>query len=69
MKKISDFFESERLSWDKVCGVCTDGAPTMLGSKSGFQTKVKAIAPQARGVHCMIHRYALACKTLPSNLQ
>lgn len=41
----------------------------MLGLKSGFQTKVKQLAPQAKGIHFMIHRYALASKTLPSTLQ
>ena len=65
MDSISTFFETEGLQWEKLCGVCTDGAPAMLGAKSGFQTKVKLKSPQVRGVHCMIHRYALACKTLP----
>lgn len=69
MEKINTFFVSGGLEWDKVCGVCTDGAPSMLGSKSGFQNKVKQLAPQAKGVHCMIHRYALASKTLPIPLQ
>ena len=41
----------------------------MLGAKSGYQTKVKLKSPQVRGVHCMIHRYAIACKTLPSFLK
>ena len=30
---------------------------------------MKKLAPQAKGIHCMIHRYALASKTLPSSLQ
>jgi hypothetical protein len=69
MEKINTFFATGELQWKNVCGVCTDGAPAMLGSKSGFQTKVKELAPQAKGVHCMIHRYALASKTLPAPLQ
>ncbi len=40
----------------------------MLGSKSGFQKRVKEVAPNAKGVHCMIHRFALASKTLPDEL-
>ncbi|XP_068240097.1 zinc finger BED domain-containing protein 5-like [Palaemon carinicauda] len=69
MEKVSTFFQEEDLQWENVCGVCTDGAAAMLGSKSGFQSRVKKLAPQAKGIHCMIHRYALASKTLPSSLQ
>ena len=28
------FFQDEDLQWENVCGICTDGAPAMLGSKS-----------------------------------
>ena len=69
MDSILTFFETEGLEWEKLCGVCTDGVPAMLGAKSGFQTKVKLKSPQVRGVHCMIHHYALACKTLLSFLK
>ena len=41
MELISAFFEKEGLKWDKLVGVCTDGAPAMLGSRSGFVTLVK----------------------------
>ena len=53
----------------RVWGIRTDGAPAMLGSKSGLQSRVKKLAPQAKGIHCMIHRYALASKTLSVSLQ
>ena len=69
LEKIRTFFDSENLHWKNVCGVCTDGAPAMLGAQSGFQKKVKELAPHATGTHCLIHRYALACKTLPPCLQ
>lgn len=36
----------------------------MLGTKSGFQVCVKKRAPEVKGIHCMIHRQALASKTL-----
>ena len=38
MEKISVFFKCEDLKWENLCGVCCDGAPSMLGAKSGFQT-------------------------------
>ena len=41
----------------------------MLGSHSGFQRKIKELAPQAKGAHCVIHRHVLASKTLPASLQ
>ncbi|XP_042228496.1 protein FAM200A-like [Homarus americanus] len=40
----------------------------MLGSKSGLQKHVKEVTLKAKGVHCMIHRFALASKTLPDAL-
>ena len=49
-------------------GVTTDGAPWILGSRSGFQALVKQRAPLATGFHCFIHREALESKTLPEQL-
>ena len=49
-------------------GVCTDGAHVMLGSRGGFVTKIKQKSPNAVGTHCVIHREALASKTLPGAL-
>ena len=57
------FFQYEDLQWENVCVVCTDRAPAMLGSKSGFQLRVKKLAPQAKDIHYMIHQYALSSKT------
>ena len=51
MNSILKFFETEGLQWEKLCGVCTDGAPAMLGCKSGFQIKVKEISLKVRGLH------------------
>jgi len=59
----------ENISWASLCGVCTDGAPAMLGVKSGFQTLVKNKAPNLVTTHCFIHREALASKTLPDGLK
>ncbi|XP_063889743.1 protein FAM200C-like [Scylla paramamosain] len=69
MQKLTEFFESEGLDWGNLCGICTDGAPAMLGSQSGFVTRVIQKATNAIPLHCMIHRQALASKTLPSELQ
>ncbi|XP_064113668.1 zinc finger BED domain-containing protein 5-like [Macrobrachium nipponense] len=41
----------------------------MLGSKSGFVSRVKEIAPEVTVTHRMIHRQALASRTFPRELQ
>ena len=42
-KLVDDFFRDNNLSWDMVSAVCSDGAPVMLGQKSGFSSLVKAV--------------------------
>ena len=59
MTKVENLFDKENISWASLCGVCTDGAPTMLGAKSGFQTLIKNKAPNLVTTHCFIHREAL----------
>ena len=41
----------------------------MLGSHSGYQAKLKDTNPDTKHLHCMIHQYALASKTLPTELR
>lgn len=65
---VSNFFEKEGLSWVNMVGCTTDGSTAMLGCRSGFHARVKAVNPAARKMHCMIHCYALAVKTLPPEL-
>ena len=62
MEKISEFFERENVKCENLSCVCSDGAPSMLGAKSGFQTLVRDLSPKVITVHCMIHRQALASK-------
>ncbi len=50
MEKLSSFFKANRFPWENCCGVCTDGTPAMLGSKSGFEKCVKEVAQNAKGV-------------------
>ncbi|XP_067945120.1 protein FAM200C-like [Watersipora subatra] len=69
MNLVSDFFSKEHLDWGKLIGVCTDGAPAMLGCRAGFAQLVKEKNPLVVSTHCFIHRQALAAKTLPKGLQ
>ena len=70
LKVVSDFFTTEGLSWENVIvWICTDSAPAMLGSRSGFLKLAKKYNPSIVGIHCMIHRQALASKSLPDLLR
>ncbi|KAF2368590.1 protein of unknown function DUF4371 [Trinorchestia longiramus] len=67
--KVDEFFQEHGLSWEKLVGVCTVGAPSMIGSRSKFVKLVKEKNPAVTGTHCVIHRQSLASKTLPGNLR
>ena len=69
LNKVTTFFTTEDLEWKNPAGCCTDGAPVMLACNSGYQASVKRQAPKSKGVHCMLHRQALASKTLPESLE
>src|SRR5215469_5564523 len=65
MKIICDYFEKNELKWENLSGFCTDDAPSMLGSRSGLASLVKQKNSSILTTHCVIHRQALANKTLP----
>ena len=67
---IDNFFKSNELSnWTQLLGwLCFDGAPAMLGNKSGFSAKIKQYLPNIIVTHCILHRHALATKTLSYKL-
>ena len=44
----------------------SNGAPAMLGRKSGFRAHVMEVAPHVKSLHCMIYQFALSCKILPA---
>lgn len=46
MNIITDYFEKHELQWDNVVGFCTDGAPAMVGSRSGLAKLVKQKNPK-----------------------
>ncbi|XP_065658953.1 protein FAM200C-like [Hydra vulgaris] len=69
MEIMKQFFNDNKLQWKYLLGITTDGAPAMMGCKSGLQTRIKEIAPNVVGVYCFIHRQALATKTLPGSLK
>lgn len=66
---LDEFFEKHQIKWEKVGSVCTDGAPAMIGNRSGFAALVKESVPDLIMKHCVLHRHALAAKTLPPHLK
>ena len=64
-----DYFTKHNLNWGQVGSICTDGAPAMVGSQSEFVTLVKEKCPDVVFTHCVLHRHAVATKTLPANLE
>ena len=64
-KLIDAFFQHHSISWDKVGSLCTDGAPAMMGHRSGFTVLVKQRAPHVNTSQCILHCHALATRTLP----
>ena len=48
--------------------VCTDGAPAMIGCKSGLGGLIKSIARHIAFTHCKLHKHALVSKMLLSSL-
>ena len=66
---VKDFFLKHGMTLDMCGSLCTDGAPAMLGNKSGFAAHVKKEVPHVTVTHCVLHRHALAAKTLPQQLK
>ena len=69
MEKVDHFFNENGIAWKNLCGVCTDGAPATLRSKSGFRALVQRKTSNILFTHCFIHRETLTSKTLPCGLQ
>ena len=67
-RMMESFYESHNLNFQKLIASTTDGAPAMLGTNSGFNARLAQVAPNSTTIHCMIHREALASRTLPDSL-
>lgn len=67
--KLDYKLKEEGLSWDECIGMCTDGAAAMVGKKKGLKARVLQVAPHVNFTHCIIHREALASKTLDPELK
>ena len=57
---INDLMEARGLSNERLIGVSTNGASSMVGSENGFVTFLEKDIPNLVGVHCIAHHEALA---------
>ena len=60
-----------KLPWSKVSWIITDGAPTMVGERSGLSTVISNKFSKGGGNaierHCIIHQQGLCAKHLKSD--
>ena len=64
---LNDFLKVHGISWNKIGSISIDGAPSMLGHKSGFVSLIKEVVPDVVTIHCAIYRQALTF--LPESLK
>ncbi|XP_042338408.1 SCAN domain-containing protein 3-like [Plectropomus leopardus] len=66
--KLEELFKLHSLSFEKINLIVTDGAPAMVGCHRGLVSRMKEIAPQMHGLHCLIHQSVL-CARLSGELK
>ena len=67
---LSNYLVKWDLSWKSCIGICTDGAPSLVGSLKGFITLVKGRQkPNIITTHCFLRKEALVAKTLGDELK
>ncbi|XP_061589548.1 SCAN domain-containing protein 3-like [Cololabis saira] len=66
--KLEEVFRLHSLSFEKINLIVTDGAPAMLGKHRGLVSRLKEIALQTHGLHCLIHQSVL-CARLSGELK
>ena len=68
-KTVNCFMKENNFSWLNCVGICTDGAPSMVGSIKGFTTLAKKENENIITTHCFLHREALVSQTIGNDLR
>ena len=63
---VATFFDNSGMKWEKLVGICTDGAPAMLGSRSGLFARINQKSPLCLWISLCDpwgsgHRHAFFC--------
>lgn len=66
---VNSYFKQSIISCKMCVGICTDGAPSMVGSIEGFITLAKQIYINLIHTHCFLHHEALISKIFPQELK
>jgi len=67
IKIIDEYFKDNKLDWEKLAAITSDGAPAMLGIKSGVVTLAKEKSSSLIANHCCLHRQVLSSKYMPED--
>uniref|UniRef100_A0A0L8GWI7 Uncharacterized protein n=1 Tax=Octopus bimaculoides TaxID=37653 RepID=A0A0L8GWI7_OCTBM len=66
---LSAYLKKWILSWNSCVGICTDGAPSMIGSIKGLYHSYISKILMLYVTHCFLHREVLVSKTIPVELK
>uniref|UniRef100_A0AAY4ARI4 Transposase n=1 Tax=Denticeps clupeoides TaxID=299321 RepID=A0AAY4ARI4_9TELE len=65
---VEQVLDTNGLSWEKLVGIRTDGAPAMLGRKAGLASLISQKVPQCGGKvakhHCILHQEQLCARSV-----
>ena len=67
-RKVDEYLQKHDISWDKLSSCTTDGAPAMMGKRTGLLVRMKELSPHMIGNHCYLHRQSLSSKNMPAEL-
>ena len=65
---VNSFFNQHGLKWENLKRCTTDGTTAGLRQKAGFRACVIEVALHEMFLHCIIQRFELSCKVLPTEL-
>lgn len=68
-QKVAETMNTLKLNWNNLRSMTTDGAPNMVGKKTGLAGRIKAEMEKRNAempiqLHCIIHQQALCSKVL-----